>query len=108
MLQVYWMRIYMILEGAAWRFPAERVGSDCTASLTVANKGRQTDPGALMDRTALYGRGDDDDAALEVIGLTGTGVPTTTFCTAMSRVSQAVAATRCFCGGEEAHASAGT
>ena len=85
MLQVYWMRMYMILEGAAWRFPAERVGSDWTArlraSLTVANKGRQTDPGALMDRTALYGRGDDDDAALEVIGLTGTGVPTTTFCT---------------------------
>lgn len=32
-LQVYWMRIYMILEGAAWRFPAERVGSDWTARL---------------------------------------------------------------------------
>lgn len=85
MLQVYWVRMYMILWGAAWRFPAERVGSDWTArlraSLTVANKGGQADPGALMDRIALYGRGDDDDAALEVIGLTGTGVPTTTFCT---------------------------
>ena len=43
-LQVYWMRMYMILEGAAWRFLAERVGSDCTASLTVANKSRQNRP----------------------------------------------------------------
>lgn len=60
------------------------IGLDCeTARLTSRwrTKADTTDPGALIDRIALYGRGDDDDAALEVIGLTGTGVPTTTFCT---------------------------
>ena len=75
---------------------AERVGSDysASASLTVA-KEKQTLAWWCPDRRiALYGRGDDDDAAV-VIGLTGTGVPTAgCFLYRMSRASQAVSATR--------------
>ena len=72
--------MYMILEGQHGVFRrTSGIGLDCeSASLTVANKSRQADPDALIDGIALYGRGDDDDAALEVIGLTRTGVPTTT------------------------------
>lgn len=70
-------------------FFAERV--DCEfASLTVA-KIEQTRPWvAVIDLIALYGRGDDDDAAAVVIGLTGTGVPHYHyFLYRMSRASQA-------------------
>lgn len=80
-LQVYWMRLYMILEGHM-AFSAERVGSDWAASESHGGEEKQTDrPWCPDGRIALSGRGDDDDAALEVIGLTGTGVPTATFCT---------------------------
>lgn len=74
-------------------FFAERVGSalDCEfASLTVAKKSRFWAVGTLIDLVALYGRGDDDDAAAVVIGLTGTEVPHYHyFLYRMSRASQA-------------------
>ena len=61
-LQVYWVRLYGVI--------AKLVGSDQTASLTVAKKSRPWCPDGLLE---IYGRGDDDDAVV-VIGLTGTGV----------------------------------
>ena len=66
----------------------------------MAKKSRPWVP--VIDLISLYGRGDDDDAASVVIGLTGTGVPTYHyFLYRMSRASQGVAAAD---GGEEAHA----
>jgi len=60
---------------------AERVGSDGTASLTVAKRIRPWCPDRLI---ALYGRGDDDDEQREGARSSDsqeTGVPTTSFCT---------------------------
>lgn len=89
--------MYMILLEGQMAFFAERVGFglECERVCEFSRWRRNGRPWWWCpDRLiALYGRGDDDDDAGVVIGLTGTGVPHYHyFLYRMSRTSQGVAA----------------